>query len=357
MKITRIKTSPLNLIPRVALTVAYGSYPELAYALVEINTDQGLTGLGEAAPDPMVTGETQESTLAVLAQITEYLVDKDPMQIRTHISVLAKEFPHAPAALAAIDMALFDLVGKQVQQPVFQLLGGAGRYTAPLYPVIPMDTPETMAEMAAAFSGLGGSSMKIKLGSDPAEDRMRVEAITQAIGTEIRLRPDINQGWGDPDTALSAIKSLSPYPIDWIEQPVVAGDLEGLAKVCCGTEIPIMADESCHSPQDALRIIQMKAADILNIKLMKCGGLLAAQEILAIAKAADIPCILGSMGESGIGSAAGMHLMAAYPEILGCELIGPLFLEGDPSVGYQTDLDQGMILVPRSPGLGVQLRQ
>jgi L-alanine-DL-glutamate epimerase-like enolase superfamily enzyme len=356
MKITAVDVSPLNLIPRMALTVAYGSYPELAYALVKIHTDQDLTGLGEAAPDPMVTGETQDSSLAVLAKMADCLIDQNPLEIRALMARLTDQFPDAPAALAAVDMALFDLVGKQLNQPVHQLLGGAGRHAADFYPVVPMDTPEKMAETAAGFSSLGAPCIKIKLGSDPDADLARVRAILQANGPEIRLRPDINQGWNDADTALRAIETLAPYPIDWIEQPVAAGDLEGMARICRETDIPIMADESCHAPEDALKIIQMKAADILNIKLMKCGGLLAAQDILAIARAAGVPCILGSMGESGIGSAAGMHLMAAYPDIIACELIGPLFLEGDPSEGFQTDLEAGKILVPQAPGLGVWLQ-
>ncbi len=356
MKVTHVEVSPLNLIPRVALSVAYGSYSKLAYGMVQIHTDQDLTGLGEAAPDPVVTGETQNSTLTVLARIADWLVDKNPLQIRALMSGLAEQFPEAPAALAAVDMALFDLAGKKLQQPVYQLLGGAGRLAVPLYPVIPMDTPEVMAELAASFVSLGGQALKIKLGSDPSDDLARIEAITRAVGTDVRLRPDINQGWGDAPTALKAIKTLASFPIDWIEQPVAADDLEGLAAVCRGTNIPIMADESCHTPKDALKIIERGAADILNIKLMKCGGLLAAQEILAIARAGGIPCILGSMGESGIGSAAGMHLIAAYPDIIACELIGPLFLEGDPSEGYQTDLEKGQILVPQRPGLGIGLK-
>ena len=165
------------------------------------------------------------------------------------------------------------------------------------------------------------------------------------------MRPDINQGWQDVDTALNAIKSLEPFNIEWIEQPVTAENFAGMAEVCDNTEMPIMADESCHSAEDALKLIQMKAADIINIKLMKCGGLLAAEAILAVANAAGIPCILGSMGESGIGSAAGMHLIAAHPEIIACELIGPLFLDGDPSQGFIADLETISLRVPEGSGL------
>lgn len=356
MKIQSIDISPLNLKPRIALSVSYGTYEQFEYALVQIHTDNGLTGLGEASPDPEVTGETQESTLAALSAVSDLLIGRDPHQFRAILSDLQAAFSSAPAAIAAVDMALFDLIGQEHNLPVNQWLGGASRSSIALYPVIPMDEPEVMARLAQGFVGMGAKAMKIKLGSDPQTDLARVKAITDIIGPDVALRPDINQGWGDPKTALNAIQSLAPYNIEWIEQPVAAGDFSGIAEICANTDMPIMADESCHSAKDALQLIQMKAADIINIKLMKCGGLLAAEDILAVANAAGTPCILGSMGESGIGSAAGMHLIAAHPEIIACELIGPLFLEDDPSQGYLADLEAVSLIVPQGAGLGVKLK-
>jgi L-alanine-DL-glutamate epimerase-like enolase superfamily enzyme len=356
MKIESLKISPLNLIPQVALSVSYGTYEQLEYALLQIQTDNGLTGLGEASPDPEVTGETQESTLRVLSAFSELLIGRDPHQFRAILSELRTAFPDAPAALAAVDMALLDLIGQAHHLPVYQWLGGLSRTAIPLYPVIPMDSPEAMAALAQGFKDMGAKAMKIKLGSDPETDVARVTAISEIIGPDIVLRPDINQGWQDAETALAAIQSLANFNIEWIEQPVAADDFAAMAEVCANTTMPIMADESCHSAADALKLIEMKAADIINIKLMKCGGLLGAEAILAVANAADIPCILGSMGESGIGSAAGMHLIAAHPEIIACELIGPLFLEGDPSQGFMADLATVSLLVPEGPGLGVTLK-
>ena len=356
MKIISVDISPLNLKPQVALSVSYGTYELLEYALLQIRTDDGFVGLGEASPDPEVTGETQESTLNTLSAISEWLIGEDPHQYRVILSKIKDAFPSAPGSLAAVDMALYDLIGQANNLPVYQWLGGLSRSAIPFYPVIPMDAPEVMAELAKGFVGMGAKALKIKLGSDPQTDVRRVDTISKAIGPGVVLRPDINQGWKDAHTALKTIQSLKPYNIEWIEQPVLADDIDGLAEVCANTEMPIMADESCHSPADALEIIKKKAADIINIKLMKCGGLLAAEEILAIANAAGIPCILGSMGESGIGSAAGMHLIAAHPEIIACELIGPLFLDGDPSEGFLADLETVSLQVPTGPGLGVTLK-
>ncbi len=356
MKIESLDISPLNLVPQVALSVSYGTYEQLEYALLQVHTDDGLTGLGEASPDPEVTGETQESTLNTLSAISGMLIGRDPHQFRSILAELKVAFPTAPAALAAVDMALLDLIGQAHNLPVYQWLGGLSRSSIPFYPVIPMDSPEAMAALAQGFMGMGVKAMKIKLGSDPQTDVARVAAISEVIGPDIVLRPDINQGWRDAETALSAIKTLEPYNIEWIEQPIAAEDFAGMAEVCANTAMPIMADESCHSATEALKLIQMKAADIINIKLMKCGGLLGAEAILAVANAAGVPCILGSMGESGIGSAAGMHLIAAHPEIIACELIGPLFLDGDPSQGFVADLATISLLVPEGPGLGVTLK-
>ncbi|OYT68985.1 MAG: dipeptide epimerase, partial [Chloracidobacterium sp. CP2_5A] len=191
--------------------------------------------------------------------------------------------------------------------PVYQLLGGLARPAISLYPVIPLDEPPVMAAMSAKFVGIGAQILKVKLGSSADLDLLRLKEIRAAVGDSVQLRLDINQGWRDADTALTAIRRLDGFNIEWIEQPVAAADLAGLAAVAAAAEIPIMADESCHTAADALKIACLGAADMLNIKLMKCGGLSQARKLLAVAEAAGLPCILGSMGESSIGSAAGLH--------------------------------------------------
>ncbi|MEA3342205.1 MAG: dipeptide epimerase [Chloroflexota bacterium] len=356
MRIERIEVTPLNLTPQVALTVAYGSYPVLEYALLKLYTDAGHVGLGEAAPDPEVTGETQESVIQALRTLAPLLEGRDPFDIEAILRAADEAVPGYPAALAAVDMALYDLMGKALGVPVYKLLGGKVRDGMRLYPVIPMNDPQTMAAMAAQFAGMGYEVLKPKLGSDPETDEARLAAISEAVGPGARLRPDVNQGWGDADTAIGAIERLRRFNIEWVEQPVAARDLAGLAAVKAAVDVPIMADESCHTPADALAIARQEAADIINIKLMKCGGIYRAMQILAIAEAAGLPCIVGSMGESSIGSAAGMHLVAAKAGIVACELIGPLFLQGDPATGYDADVGAGWARVSEKPGLGVKLR-
>ena len=355
MHITDIKVEPLDLNLQTTLTVAYGSYPVLNYALLKIFTDDGSLGLGEASPDPEVTGETQAIVLAALREVVPLLVGRDPFEIKSILDACRAQIPHAPAALAAIDMALYDLQGQALGVPVYQLLGGIAHPPMYLYPVIPLDEPLAMAAMCAKFTGMGADTLKVKLGSSPDLDLLRLREIRAAVGDSVKLRLDINQGWFDAPTTLAAIRQLDGYTIEWIEQPVAADDLEGLAAVAAATNIPIMADESCHTPADAFKIACRGAADMLNIKLMKCGGLYQAAKVLAIAEAAGLPCILGSMGESSIGSAAGLHFVTAHPSIIACELVGPLFITNDPASGYQVDKKTFKAIPSNLPGLGVQL--
>lgn len=355
MRITRVAVLPLDLALPTALTVAYGSYPVLNYALIKLFTDDGRLGLGEAAPDPEVTGETQPQVIAALQQAAALLVDRSPFDLALILRDCLAQIPAFPAAIAAIDMALYDLIGQALAAPVYDLLGGPAQPAIDLYPVIPLDTPEVMADMSAQFVALGARTLKLKLGSAPDLDLRRLQAIRSAVGDAVRLRLDINQGWRNAATALSAIDRLTGYTIDWIEQPVAAADLGGLAAVAAATDIPIMADESCHNAADVLRIACRGAADMINIKLMKCGGLYQAGKMLAVAEAAGLRCILGSMGESSIGSAAGLHFVAAHPGIVACELIGPLFIANDPAAGYEVDRATFRALPSPRPGLGVHL--
>jgi L-Ala-D/L-Glu epimerase len=356
MKITAIEIEPLDLELQTALTVAYGSYPVLNYALIKLHTEEGFTGLGEASPDPEVTGETQASVIEALQKASEFLTGMDPFNIEQMMHLCHENIAAFPAAMAAIDMALYDLMGKSLRVPAYQLLGGRCREGIALYPVIPMDEAQVMAGMARQFAQMGAQVLKVKLGSDPALDLQRLQSIKQAVGGRIKLRLDINQGWHDAQTALQAIRLLDDFNVEWVEQPVAANDLAGLAKVAAETELPIMADESCHTAADALEIARIHAADLINIKLMKCGGLYQAAKLLAVAEAGGLPCILGSMGESSIGSAAGLHLVTARPVIVACELIGPLFITNDPATGYRVDMQTLQAIPSTEAGLGVRLK-
>ena len=303
-----------------------------------------------------MTGETQQTVITALEEVVGILVGADPFDIEHILHTCWLKIPAFPAAMAAIDMALYDLVGKALHVPVYQILGGKSRPGIGLYPVIPLDEPKVMAALSAQFVAMGADTLKVKLGSAPDLDLLRLHEIHNSIGSSIKLRLDINQGWHDAPTALAVIRQLAEFNVEWIEQPVAASDLDGLAAVAAAVDLPIMADESCHSPADALKIACQHAADLINIKLMKCGGIYQAAKLLAVAEAAGMPCILGSMGESSIGSAAGLHFVTAHPSIIACELIGPLFITNDPASGYQVEMATFQAVPSGQDGLGVRLK-
>jgi L-alanine-DL-glutamate epimerase-like enolase superfamily enzyme len=354
MRIERIDVTPFVLTPPMALTVAYGSYPTRDYVLLKVHADNGLLGLGEGSPDPEVTGETQDSVLKALQQAAPGLVGRDPFELETILAWWEEQFPRQPTAMAALDMALYDLQGKALSVPVHRLLGGLVCPRMKLYPVVPLLPPQEMAETAATLVRQRFDTLKLKLGAGPDQDEARVQAVREAVGAEITLRIDANQGWHTPAVALGAIRRILPYGIEWVKQPVDAADLEGLAEVTRGVEVPVMVDEGCQMPEDALKVACLGAADIINIKLMKCGGPYRALQINAIAEAAGLPCIVGSLGESTIASVAGLHLLGARRNIMAGEVIGPLFLAGDIATGFQVEGNQA--IVPTSPGLGVELK-
>ncbi len=353
MRLERLEVEKFSLKPPIPFTVAYASFPTLDYVLLKVYADNGLLGLGEAAPDPEVTGETQDSALQCLQRAAPGLAGRDPFALEAILHGFEEEFYGQPSAMAALDMALYDLQGKALGVPVHALLGGMVWPYMDIYPVVPLLPPQEMADLAALFVRQGFRTLKLKVGTNPDEDAARVQAVRQAVGPGVGLRVDVNQGWHTAQVAIAAIRRLVRFQVEWIEQPVDAEDLDALAEVTQAVKVPIMVDEGCLTPQDALAVAYKEAANLINIKLMKCGGLYRALQICAIAEAAGIPCIVGSMGESSIASAAGLHLFAARKGIIAGEVIGPLFLEGDIATGFETEGNRA--LVPTRPGLGVQL--
>jgi L-alanine-DL-glutamate epimerase-like enolase superfamily enzyme len=354
VKIKEIHILDLDLVPVVPLVVSYGTFAFLEYVLIKVKADDGTIGYGEGAPDFEVTGETRQSVKTALAAISGELVGKDPFDIEAILAAAIERTPASPTAWAALDMALFDLMGKSLGVPAHRLLGGRSRGSIAFYPVIPLDEPAVMAGYADGFYRGGFREMKIKLGTTPEQDTERVRVICEAA-PQARLSLDINQGWKDAPTAIGALEKIKGRPIKWVEQPTTAADLPALAEVRRHSPFPIMVDEGCLSLEDALEVVKLGAADIINIKLMKSGGLLLATKIYAIAEAAHLSTVVGSMLESSLGSAAGMHLAAAKPGIISCEAIGPAFLKKDIATGFLVDFERKTIPVPEGPGMGVTM--
>jgi L-alanine-DL-glutamate epimerase-like enolase superfamily enzyme len=217
-----------------------------------------------------------------------------------------------------------------------------------------MAAPEAMAAAATRHVAAGFQTVKVKVGDaqDPELDVDRVAAVREAVGPKIGIKVDVNQGWRAPGVAIAAIRAMAPSHPAYIEQPVLWWDLEGLAEVRRQTGATIMVDEGCHGPRDMLRAVGLRAADLVNIKLMKTGGILNALALNAIAETAGIAAQVGTMVESAIASAAGLHTAIALANVRTVEMGGPLMLAedvGDVREWYRHDT----VTVPDAPGLGI----
>ena len=258
-----------------------------------------------------------------------------------------------PAAKAAIDIACYDLAGKALGTPVYNLLGGKAHATLTYPKVLSIEAPEIMAEKSVKAKEDGYGSLKLKVGLDNAQmDVDRIKAVRIAVGPDMPIRVDVNQGWRTPGIASAAMRQLEEEDLSWVEQPIRMGDIRGLAEVRSKTVVPIMADEAIQSMEDLLEIIRHTAADVINIKLMKCGGIFHAVQIAKVAEAAGIACQIGSMVESSIGSAAGYHAAMARRNIESTELTGPLLFKEE--IGNLTYKFPEVLLADK-PGLGVDV--
>jgi L-Ala-D/L-Glu epimerase len=357
MIISSIEVIPVRLPLREPFVVAYASYPDTLSVLVRIRTRDGAEGWGEATPDPNVTGETWGGTAETLRRdLAPALTGCDARNRETVLNALDARVEGAPAAKAALDIALHDLVARAAGIPLWQLLGGRAREALQISRVISIDEPAAMAAAATRHVADGFRTVKVKVGdlADPLLDANRVAAVRQAVGPEIAIKVDVNQGWRNPGTAIAAIRAMAPSLPAYVEQPVLWWDMEGLAEVRRQTGAIIMIDEGCHGPRDMLRAVTLRAADLVNIKLMKSGGILNALKLNAIAEAAGIPAQVGTMVESSIASAAGLHAAIAMSNVKTVEMGGPLMLAediGDARRWYRQD----MVTVPDSPGLGISV--
>ncbi|MBS7616167.1 dipeptide epimerase [Candidatus Bathyarchaeota archaeon] len=350
MGIQQIEVYPVTLAYREPFRIAPGASIESHNVVVKIITDYGVVGWGESSPSERVTGETVGTVIKALDKIAPRLIGMCPLRIEHDVEIMDSAVAGNPAAKAAIDIALHDIFGKTVRKPLFRILGG---YRTEVLTDITLGikSPKEMARDAVKAVKKGFKALKVKVGVNPTEDIERIRLIREAAGENIQIRIDANQGW-TPKQAIEVLNKIEKFNIQFAEQPVPAEDLNGLKEVKQNSPIPIMADESVHSPEDALRLIE--AVDMINIKLMKCGGIHNAKKIAAIAEAAGAPCMIGCMGESEIGIAAGAHLAAAVKNIQYADLDSDLLLKDKLATKGGTKVQNSTRIFTKNPGLGIK---
>jgi Mandelate racemase / muconate lactonizing enzyme, N-terminal domain./Mandelate racemase / muconate lactonizing enzyme, C-terminal domain. len=353
MKIKEIEICAIKLPFIEPFVISYMSYETMPSIIVKITTDDGLVGYGEGVPDEHVTGETWESTYQVLqTMLAPKLIGQNPLNIEFIHELMDQTVFGVPTAKAAIDIACYDLMGKAMGVPVYVLLGGKYHQRFPLAFVLSIKSPEQMADDAEKRLEQGYRAFKIKVGTDIDNDIKRIRAVRERVGRDVGIRVDVNQGWQTSHASIKAMEMIKDLGIDWVEQPVAADDIDGMAEVKRKTTIPVMIDEGLHGKTRMREIIAKNAADKVNIKLMKCGGIYPALKLAHMAEMASIECQVGSMVESSIASAAGLHLAFSKKIIKSVETTGPLKFSRD--IG-NLRYDVPFVYVPEQPGLGIEV--
>ncbi len=349
MKISRINLYAYNIPLKAPIAISLGVIADARNILVEMQTDEGITGWGEGSPFWMIVGETQASGLAAAQDMAQLLIGQNPLAIEACLTTLIRFLPGHPTTRSAFDMALYDIAAKRANMPLYQFLGGEKRMLT-TDETIYINTPERMVADALRIQANGGEAVKVKLGTNARDDIRRVEAIRQALGSDLPIRTDANQGW-DVVTAITVLRAIGGLHVQYCEQPVKRHDIAGLRRVRQASPIPIMADESVFDSIDALRLVREEAVDYINIKLSKSGGIFDGLKINAIAESAGIKCMIGCMSESRLALTANAHFASARQNIA--------FYDLDACFEHATDPVQGgitytgyQITLPDAPGIG-----
>ncbi len=317
MKIAEIEIYAIHLPLYEPFVISYATYDYMPSIIVKITTDTGLVGYGEGVADEHVTGESWKGTFEILKNtLAPKLIGENPMNMERIHELMDAEIYGVPTAKAAIDIACYDVAGKALGVPVYNLLGGRYHEEFPITHVLSIAAPEEMAKEAEERVAAGYRSMKMKVGTNVADDVLRIQAVRERVGEDIAIRVDVNQGWVNSANTLQGLQKLQDCSLDWLEQPVRADDIDGMVEVKSKSSIPMMIDEGLRGVRDMREIIAKRAADKVNIKLMKCGGIYPATKLAHMAEMAGIECQIGSMVESSIGSAAGFHVVIFEKRLL-----------------------------------------
>lgn len=362
MRIARIEAYIIQVeLIKPYLTAGYaeGGMTAKPCVILRMTTDNGLQGFGESDPFPTFTYESPETVMHMIRNhLGPLVLGMDPANLVALHASMDALVPGWPFAKAPIDIAAHDILGQALGVPVYQLLGGQVRDRIPMLWPLGGDTPEANAHEAIQKIAEGYRSLHIKLGAlSPEVDVARLRAISQAVGPEIPLMVDVNQGW-DYSTALRTIRQLESLNISMVEQPLAANEIDAMAKLQASVNLPLSVDEALHSTHEAVTIIRQDAARVFSLKVGKCGGLFRTRQIAAIAEAARTPCFVNSMIEMGISVMASVHVAATVPNLVkhGHALMSNLRIKEDILLDGNFQYDGRDILVPQDcKGLGLKV--
>lgn len=354
LKITDIKLGHISVPLRTPFKTALRTVHSVEDIIIKIETDTGHVGYGEVPPTGVITGDTTGAIIgAIESHIKKSLIGMDIENMEEIMLKLDKSLVGNSSAKAGIDIAIYDLYGQLYKAPIYKLLGGYRKEIITDI-TISVNEPEEMAKDSIDAVNRGYKTLKIKVGKDSKKDIERMNAIRKAVGYDVDIRIDANQGW-QPKEAIYALRKMEDagLNIELVEQPVPGHDFEGLKMVTDNVIIPVMADESVFSPRDAIKIMEMRAADYINIKLMKTGGIHNALKITSMAEVYGVECMIGCMLEAKVSVNAAVHLAAAKSIITKVDLDGPVLCSEDPVVGGAV-FNESIITLNDDYGFGVK---
>ena len=349
--IEKVEIVKLNILLKEPVRISLGTIFKSQNILIRITTSSGLTGTGEASPLQQIVGEMQASEYEVAKHLAATIKGKDALAIEDRLNNLDGEIAGNPTIKSAFDMAMYDILAKNAGMPLYQLLGGSNTREIYTDMTVYLGSPEKMANEALAYKNEGYPAIKVKLGTSEKEDIARIKAIREAIGYEVPLRIDANQGW-DTVAAIRILKALEKYNIEHCEEPIAHWNNHDLARVRNNSPISIMADESVFDHRDAFRLASMGACDYFNIKLSKTGGIQNALKIIAIGEASGIKSQVGCMSESRYALTALTHLVAARYNIVHFDIDSSFAHAEDPVTGGIQYKGKGKWELPDTPGIG-----
>lgn len=337
-------------------TTSLGTEYDAENVLVRIITEEGITGFGECSPYMPINGESQDTCFIVGQYFAKALIGRDPLQIAENLELMDRIIYGNTSIKSAFDIALYDIAAQHAGRPIWQFLGGEKNKTIITDYTVSIGEPEKMAADALKIKEQGYPAIKVKLGRDGKTDVERIRAIRAAVGDDIPIRIDANQGWKVGE-AIETLNALEEFNIQHCEEPIARWKFMKLRKVRKKSPIPIMADECCGDDHDAERLIELGACDYFNIKLGKSGGIYKAMKIVGRAEKAGIRLQVGAMLESRLGMSAFAHFALCSPSIEHYDFDTALMFLEDPVAGGIQYREGGVVEVPDTPGLGATVSE